>query len=155
MCGRDSASGGVNKCSSAYRKGEVADLAFEAGTMGLSAGLKYLAKGMTQQAARKGTRPFMDAFRESRNLDGGFVHHANPLLGNPGSIGPTMFPTAGLPAWINSGAWNLQWVADRAAHTAAHARTKLLEDGWRAFVNPVTWGIRAARDAADACTCQD
>jgi hypothetical protein len=36
--------GGVDKCSAAYRGGELSDLAFEVGTMGLSAGMKAFSK---------------------------------------------------------------------------------------------------------------
>ncbi|WP_377153098.1 hypothetical protein ACFJIX_17295 [Roseateles sp. UC29_93] len=146
--------GSVNKCSSAYRNGELADLVFEVGTMGVSAGLKAVAKNASREAARRGARPFINSFREGRNLEGGFVHHSNPLFGHPGGI-PTMFPTGGLPAALNSGAWNLRWFADSASHSAAHRWMRGLENGWGVFVNPGTTGIRAARDFADACSCPE
>lgn len=144
--------GSVNKCSGAYRNGELADLAFEIGTMGGAAGLKALAARASRDATRRSTRPFMTAFREANSLKGGFVHHSNPLFGHPGGF-PTMFPTGGLPASVNSGAWNLRWFADSATHAAAHRRMRGLENAWGAFVNPATTGMRAARDFADACSC--
>ncbi|MBI1424703.1 MAG: hypothetical protein GC149_14755, partial [Gammaproteobacteria bacterium] len=145
--------GGVNKCSNAYRYGEYTDLAFEVGTMGLSAGLKGLAARASRNAVRNGARPFVNAFREANGLESGFVHHSNPLFGHPGGF-PTTFPTGGLPAWVNSGAWNLRWFPDSASHAAAHQWMRGLENVWGALVNPGTTGIRAARDAADACSCQ-
>jgi RHS repeat-associated protein len=145
--------GGVNKCSGFYRAGEAADIAFEVGSLGLSAGLKGLAARASRNAVRVETRPFMNAFREANSLEGGFVHHSNPLFGHPGGTG-SMFPTGGLPASINSGSWNLQWFANRAAHNAEHQRIRGLENGWSAAVNPATTGIRAARDVADSCDCR-
>jgi len=142
----------VNKCSSAYRNGEIADIVFELGSMGLSAGLKSLAAGASRKAVRSGTRPFLNAFREANGLKGGFVHHSNPLFGHPGGVG-TMFPTGGLPAWFNSGNWNLKWFADRASHNAEHRWMRGLENTWRASVNPGTTGVRTARDIADNCGC--
>lgn len=144
--------GGVDTCSAAYTVGEMADLAFEAGTMGLSAGLKAAAKGASRDAARRGARPFIDAFREANNLEGGFVHHSNPLFGHPGGF-PTTFPTGGLPAWLNSGAWNLRWFADSAAHSAAHRWMRALEGAWDGLVNPAMTATRAARDSGGGC-CQ-
>ncbi|MEF2253432.1 RHS repeat-associated core domain-containing protein, partial [Ralstonia solanacearum] len=143
----------VDKCSNFYRGGEVADVAFELGTLGLSAGLKSLAANASRSAARRGARPFVNAFREASGAEGGFVHHSNPLFGHPGGI-PTTFPTGGLPSAINSGAWNLRWYADRASHNAAHQWMRQLENVWGAAVNPATISIRAARDAADSCTCR-
>jgi len=113
--------GSVNKCSRDYRNGELADLAFEVGTVGVSAGLKALAKNASREAVRRGTRPFMEAFREANNLEGGFVHHSNPLFGRPGGF-PTTFPTGGLPAFLNSGSWNLRWFGDSASHAAAYVQ---------------------------------
>jgi len=144
--------GGVNKCSGFYRSGELADLAFETSTLGLSTGLKALAANASRAAARNGARPYVNAFREAGGLEGGFVHHSNPLFGHPGGI-PTTFPTGGLPYAVNSGAWNLRWFADSASHSTAHRWMRRLENAWGGFVNPGTTGIRAARDAADACTC--
>lgn len=145
--------GGVDKCSGYYRGGELADLAFEAGTMGLSVGLKALAARASRTAVRNGVRPLINVFRDANELEGGFVHHSNPLFGHPGGI-PTTFPTGGLPSWLNSGSWNLRWFADSASHSVAHRWMRGLENGWSALVNPGTAGIRAARDAADACTCR-
>jgi RHS repeat-associated protein len=143
---------GVDKCSRAYRNGELADLAFEVGTMGVSAGLKALAARASRDAARRGARPFVNGFRDANGLQGGFVHHSNPLFGHPGGI-PTTFPTGGLPASVHSGSWNLRWFPDGPSHTAAHQWMRGLENAWGAFVNPATTGVRAARDFADACTC--
>ena len=44
------ANGSVNVCSRAYRNGEFADLAFETGSMGVSALLKHLAKNASRRA---------------------------------------------------------------------------------------------------------
>ena len=139
----------VDECSQSYQVGEATDVAFEVGSMGLSAGLKALAKNVPRAAARRATQPFLNAFRKANNLQGGFVHHANPLFGNPGRMGSTMFPTGGMPAWLNSGAWNLQWMSDTASHMAAHSGTKALEDAWLVFVNPGTTVVRTARDIAN------
>nr|CUV15694.1 conserved protein of unknown function [Ralstonia solanacearum] len=92
----------VDKCSNFYRGGEIADVAFELGTLGLSAGLKSLAANASRSAARRGARPFVNTFREASGAEGGFVHHSNPLFGHPGGF-PTTFPTGGLPSAINSG----------------------------------------------------
>jgi hypothetical protein len=143
----------VDKCSRAYRNGERTDLAFELGTMGLSAGLKRLAARASRDAARKAARPLVESFREARGLEDGFVHHSNPLFGHPGGF-PTTFPTGGLPAGVNSAAWNLRWFPDAASHSAAHRWMRGLENVWGALVNPATTAVRAARDVADDCTCQ-
>ncbi len=145
--------GSVNKCNASYRAGEATDIVFEVGTLGLSAGLKALAANASRKAVRDTARPFLNAFREANGLEGGFVHHSNPLFGHPGGTA-SMFPTGGLPAWINSGSWNLEWFADLASHNAAHQQLKQLENAFGAMVNPPTTGIRATRDIADACGCQ-
>jgi RHS repeat-associated protein len=146
--------GSVDRCSSSYRNGELADLAFEVGTMGVSAGLKALAAKASRDAVRKGTRPFITAFRNANDLEGGFVHHSNPLFGHPGGF-QTTFPTGGLPAALNSGTWNLRWFADSATHAAAHRWMRGLENAWGAAVNPGATGIRAARDVASRCSCRN
>ena len=146
--------GSVNKCSTAYRAGELADIIFETGTLGISAGLKALAANASRSAVRKSTRPFMNSFRQANNYKGGFVHHSNPLFGHPGGIS-TLFPTGGLPAFINSRAWNLHWFPDSATHSAAHRWMRKLENGWGKFVNPKTIGARVVRNiASDFCDCQ-
>ncbi len=145
--------GSVNNCSEHYRGGEFADLALETGTLGLSAGLKALAANASRAAARNGARPWIHRFRDARNLEGGFVHHSNPLFGHPGGI-PATFPTGGLPSAVNSGAWNLRWFADSAGHGAAHRWMRGLENAWGGFVNPGAAAIRGTRDAADGCACQ-
>lgn len=144
--------GSVNKCSRAYRNGELADLAFEVGTMGVSAGLKALAKNASRGAVRRGTRPLMEAFREANNLEGGFVHHSNPLFGHPGGFS-TIFPTGGLPAFLNSGSWNLRWFADSASHAAAHRWMRDLEHVSSLYVNPFTTSLRTLGDFANDCSC--
>ena len=145
--------GSVDKCSGHYRSGEAADLIFETGTLGVSAGLKALAAGTSRSAARNGTRRFINAYREAGSLEGGFVHHSNPLFGHPGGM-PTMFPTGGLPSAINSASWNLRWFPNSATHSAAHRWMRALEKGWSKLVNPGMAAGRAALDVADVCTCR-
>jgi RHS repeat-associated protein len=144
--------GGIDKCSAAYRGGELSDLAFEVGTLGLSAGMKALARNAERRAVRNAARSFTDAYREANGYTDGIIHHANPLFGHPGNI-PTTFPTGGLPAWVHSGDWNLRHVADQAAHNAAHRALRGMENIWGDFVNPATTAVRAGRDAADSCGC--
>ena len=127
-------------------------LGFEFGTLCLSAGLKALAANASRSAVRGAARPFIDAFREANGLEGGLVHHSNPLFGHPGGF-PSMFPTGGLPAWLGSGAWNLEYFPDLASHLAKHEFLRSLENAFGAFVNPFTTAIRGARDAAGACGC--
>jgi RHS repeat-associated protein len=145
--------GSIDKCSAFYRAGEATDIAFEVGTMGLSAGLKALAANASRKAVRDGARPFVNAFREGNGLDRGLVHHSNPLFGHPGGAS-TMFPTGGLPARISSSSWNLTWFPDLASHTAAHQRMKGLENTFGALVNPGTTSLRTGRDIADSCGCR-
>ena len=61
----------------------------------------------------------------------------------------TMFPKGGLPAWLNSGSWNLKWFATSGSHAAEHRWVKSLERTWQSIVNPGTTSIRAGRDYAD------
>ena len=126
--------GDVDKNSDAYNNGEKIELAFEVSTMGVSAGLKMLAKDASREATRNATRPLLNKFREENQLKGGFVHHSNPLFGHPGGKG-TMFPTGGLPAWLNSGSWNLKWFATSGSHAAEHRWMKSLERTWQSIVN--------------------
>ena len=138
----------VRKCSAAYRAGEIADIAFEVGTMGLSALLKAAARGASREAARAEFR--MATSDVSRN--GGQLHHRNPLFGHPdGST--TIFPTGGLPSWVAHGSWNLQLFASRAEHLSAHARLQSMERAWSLAVRPGLTGARAAKDFAQACEC--
>jgi RHS repeat-associated protein len=145
--------GGIDKCSAAYRVGELSDLAFEVGTMGLSAGMKALARNAERRAVRNAARSFTDAYREANGYKDGFIHHSNPLFGHPGNRIPTTFPTGGLPAWVHSGDWNLRYAADQAAHNAAHRALKQMESFWGGFVNSTTTAVRAGRDAVDSCGC--
>jgi hypothetical protein len=93
--------------------------------------------------------------RTNRSCTGGFIHHSNPLFGHMDAIGSTYFSLGGLPAWINSGAWNLRWVADRASHVALHTRLHIEEEVWSTFiVNPRYTITRGALDVANACSCQ-
>ena len=152
--------GGVDKCSDAYKLGERIEIAAEVMTFGVSAGLKHLAKKAGQNAARKGARPFIDGFRRDNGLEGGFVHHVNTLFGHPAVPGraasPAMFPLGGLPSWFHSGAWNLTWMADRAAHNAAHARALLGERIFGTLVNPATTPLKDNLNdrRSDECGCQ-
>ena len=91
----------------------------------------------------------MNSFREGKRLEGGF----QPAFWAPGRYSDDV-PTGGLPSAVNSGSWNLRWFADSATNSAAYRWMRGLENAWGAFVNPGTTVIRAARDAADACTCQ-
>lgn len=145
------ANGSVNRCSRAYRNGEYADIAFETGSMGLSAILKQLAKNASRAAAREEFR------RATKDIarNGGELHHNNPLFGHPGFNQPsTVFPTGGLPASMHSWPWNLNLLKDRAAHMAAHARLKELEAWVQALLmNPALTGARAAKDFAQGCEC--
>lgn len=112
-----------------------------------------LAARASRKAVRKGTKPFLNSFRDANGLTGGYVHHINPLFGHPGGF-PATFPTGGLPAAFNSGAWNLRWFPDSASHAAAHRRMRQAENTWGAAFNPASTGGRAARDFADGCGCQ-
>lgn len=145
--------GGVDKCSKAYRNGQYLDIAFEVATMGISSGLKSLAKNASRSAVRKATRPFIDEFRRAGEYIGGYIHHRNPLFGHPGGFG-AYFATGGLPAWINSGSWNLVWIADGASHAATHRWLRKLEAVWGSFVNPAATGLRAADDFVGSCGCE-
>jgi hypothetical protein len=92
----------------------------------------------------------------------GYVpHHLNPLKGHPIGQGirnlQTLFPTAGLPIWINSGKWNLRFGLSVAEHIALHKRMAMFEDIARIAFNPaVTIGrevFNYVRDSQNQCGC--
>ena len=62
----------ANPCSQAYGYGETAETVSEIGLMGLPSGLKYLARNVTGNAARRGAARL-----------GASGHHVNPLMGHP------------------------------------------------------------------------
>jgi uncharacterized protein RhaS with RHS repeats len=141
--------GSVNTCGSAYVFGENAELAFEVFGMGLSAGLKALARRVDREAVREAAEAYL------RNVPrkGGQLHHANPLFGHPGGSG-TIFPTGGLPTAVHSGLWNIQWVGSWAEHLSVHRYLQRLEAYASIAVNPGTTAIRAARNYASGCECR-
>jgi RHS repeat-associated protein len=141
--------GSVDFCSSAYRAGEYADIAFEVGAMGASALLKQLAKNASRSAVRADFRA------ATRNIprNGGQLHHNNPLFGHPGGT-PTTFPTGGLPVSVHSSSVNLSLMSN-PAHLAAHRRLQAQEAAIAAtLMNPALTGARAAKDSAQRCGCQ-
>jgi RHS repeat-associated protein len=145
------ANASVNRCSTAYRYGEYADLAFETSSMGLSALLKQLAKNASRSAVRAEFRA------ATRNVprNGGQLHHNNPLFGHPGNQGATtVFPTGGLPAAMHSSSLNLTRMPNHAAHIAAHKKLQAQEAAIEALLmNPAITGARAAKDFAQSCEC--
>jgi RHS repeat-associated protein len=143
----------VDKCSTAYQAGYWGEVGLEVVLTLGSGALRHAAVEVGSRAAQAEARHFTRAYRRDQGLSGGFVHHSNPLVGHPGG-GTALFPTGGLPASVHSGAWNLQWTADRAAHNAIHASQQRLEAGAAALVNPVTTGARGGAGAAGNCKCR-
>ena len=128
---------GVNYCSSTYIAGVASELMAELLLTGGSATLRHLASGVSSRAAQRSAKPGKAAFRKSRGATGGEIHHGEPLKGHPLELGggTALFPTAGLPADIHTGAWNLTHMS-RAEHMAAHAAQMRLELLGKLTVNP-------------------
>ena len=101
----------VNRCSTAYWAGGITDLVASGVLKGVSGLLRKLASGGKQfkaaarRAARKETYKYFSGGRY-----GWEVHHKNTLFGFP-DFSQSIFPTGGLPAWVNSHRWNLMRVS--------------------------------------------
>ena len=143
------ANGSVDVCSRAYRNGEFADLAFETGSMGVSALLKHLAKN----ASRRGVYAESRAATRDVPRNGGQYHHNNPLFGHADGSG-TVFPTGGLSPSVHSSPMNMTMLPNRAEHIAAHRRLQV-QESWVSglLMNPALTGARAAKDFAQSCGC--
>jgi RHS repeat-associated protein len=117
----DEEGGGINTGSGAYTAGEVTEVTVEVAVTLGGASLRQTAKLAVRSELEGGARA---AFRRANSLTGGFVHHANPILGHPGGA-IARYP---LPfKWAARGAWNMKWVPTRAAHMAEHANMLRLE----------------------------
>jgi hypothetical protein len=112
----------IDRRSTAYIAGEVAEFAAELALTGGAAALKKAAGGVSGRVARAAARPFVEAVPRGA---GEVVHHINPLAGHPGGAATT-FPLRGLPAAIHSGRWNLQPLS-KSAHASAHLRLRRLD----------------------------
>jgi RHS repeat-associated protein len=112
---------GVDPESGAYIAGEWTETVVEITVTAGGASLRHVAKHSARRALEGGATR---AFRRVNNLEGGFVHHINPIKGHPGGQ-IARYP---LPfRWAARGHWNMKWVPTRAAHEAEHARMLRLE----------------------------
>jgi RHS repeat-associated protein len=144
----DSYDSGVNTGSGWYTAGTITEVTVEIGvTMG-GAALRHTARLAVRETLEGGARK---AFRAANDLEGGVVHHINPIKGHPGG-GIARYP---LPfEWAAQGSWNMKWVPSTAAHMAEHANMLRLEalDELR----EATLGVRQAANqlanmASQAC----
>jgi hypothetical protein len=80
------------------------------------------------------------------------VHHIQPLIGHPplttrngvsyGPGKPSLFPTVGLPVWINSASWNLKSIP-KTQHRLVHGDLIELENFWSLYHNPAHTASKA------------
>jgi RHS repeat-associated protein len=112
---------GVDPESGADIAGEWTERVVEITVTAGRASLRHVAKHSSRRALEGGATR---AFRRVNNLEGGFVHHINPIKGHPGGQ-IARYP---LPfRWSARGHWNMKWMPTRAAHEAEHARMLRLE----------------------------
>jgi RHS repeat-associated protein len=112
---------GVEPDSAFYVAGEVTEVVVEIAITAGGATLRHVAKRTAREALEGGAR---QAFRRTHKLQGGFVHHVNPIKGHPGgSVARYPLPFE----WSAKGYWNMQWVPNRATHNALHTRMMAFE----------------------------
>jgi len=104
-----------------YIAGEATEVAIEITVTLGGASLRHAARRASRSALEGGARA---SFRRVNQLEGGFIHHINPIKGHPGGAA-ARYP---LPfEWAVRGSWNMKWVPTRAAHMAEHARMMRFE----------------------------
>ena len=113
---------GIDPNDGYYIAGEVTEVTVDIAVTAGGATLRHVAKRTVRSTL--GDAAAIRAFRKTNKLKGGFVHHVNPIKGHPNFTG-ARYP---LPfRWAAQGFWNLKWLPDRAAHTAAHLKLMRLE----------------------------
>lgn len=135
----------INKCSEAYRAGELLELGAEVALTGGAAALKFAAKRALRRAVRSAADARIARLIASGKLKtfpGSRIHHTNPLFGHPGNI-RTLFPTGGLPAWMHTNRFTLRAMTQQA-HKAQHQYLRRLETLGMYVVNPPATTVRWA-----------
>jgi hypothetical protein len=132
----------IDQCSASYAAGTYTELGLELGLTGASFALRGAAKGLTQNAVRRGLSSSI--VRGTRGVSA--VHHINPLKAG-------LFPTGALPTFIRHHRWNLKLLS-LPQHTAAHRRLVALERGVSTAFNPAMTTGRVARAAYVGNGCE-
>lgn len=150
--------GSVNNCSSYYLAGELTDVAVGAASLGGSIYLKSLVKNW--KTISPSVRNNINKHKPYQSLkEAGFdVHHIHPLKGHPGMPGikagqPTLFPTGGLPLFINSHSLNLSKVSN-AEHIKLHLKLYKLEKFGEIYHSPITTGLKIDNSILNQCECK-
>jgi hypothetical protein len=149
----------VDECSDAYSYGSYTAIGIQLAATGGSMALRYGAKGITQAVARAG-KPlhYRSMYPTGKNIT---IHHKNPLKGHPVIIWPgfqqyfgntAVFPTAGLPAAMRHGVWNLGRVS-LARHEYLHKRLMIAEAIAKTLFNPMTIPVRTGDAVIHSCRC--
>jgi hypothetical protein len=134
----------VDHESGYYIAGEATEIGIEIIATGGSATLKHLAREGGERATRRAYREAAELYPDIAR--GQARHHRIPLNGHPVQLGagPSLFPTNGLPVWLNTNRFTIR-VVTAEEHLAAHVLIKLVDDGptlhdrrsWKAWLQDV------------------
>jgi RHS repeat-associated protein len=136
-------------CSPYYKAGEWGELGAEVALSAASFGLNTMIKGVSRTAVRHAAEKRIASLGIQRTA-GQQLHHLPPLFGHPGGL-PTLFPTGGLPIWMNTNTWTLWRVEGTAGNAAAHRTLRAWERAGTAAVNPPLTVGRVIVDTAGGC----
>lgn len=151
--------GSVNNCNGFYLAGELTDMGMNIASLGGSIYLKSLIKGMndTNKKAIRNEGKKQPSYKKLQET-GYEVHHTNPLFGHFGIKGrstkkPSLFPTGGLPPYINSSSLNLTKIPT-AEHKGLHKKLAKLENFWEINHSSIINGLKIELLGLNQCNCK-
>jgi RHS repeat-associated protein len=138
----------ADHCTRSYKGGEYTEIAVEIGLTLGSAAMKQAAKNASKELVRK------EAARLSEDIvrGGKELHHRAPLFGHPGNLGPTLFPTGGLPGWMHTNKLTTELLSP-AEHYVEHVAIRALESIASKAINPYTTTGRLIRNVLTGGGC--